>query len=693
MKKGETKNMAVIAHRGAGKTTLSEAILFNAGAIDRLGRVDEGTSTLDFEPEEVKKRVTISAGLHDYEWDKFRVNILDTPGYSAFLTDTRGCLRVAGGSVLILSAISGIKAETEKLWGWAGEFGAPGIGFINKMDRERADFETPLNDIEKSLGIKGIPIQVPIGREDAFKGVVNLVDMSGYIYKDDGSGKFEAGDIPAEAQEAADKYREALIEAVAELDDQLLEKYLEGGELTTEEIENGIKEAVATKAFLPLLCGSALGNIGIQPLMDAINKYCPFPADLGTAKGTDTKTGEEAERSPDPEAPFSGLVFKTLLDPFAGKLSVFRVYSGTLNSDTGVLNATKGSKERIGQLLLIEGKKQKPVTAVSVGDVAAVAKLKDTGTGDTLCSDSAPITYEGFTPVPSALSFAIEPKTKADEDKVNPAISKLMEEDPSLHFERDEQTNEFVLSGVGQDHLEITIEKLKRKFGVEVSLKTPKVPYKETIRGRVEVQGKYKKQSGGRGQFGDTWIKLEPLSRGGGFEFVNKIVGGAIPRQYIPAVEKGIKEAMQEGVVAGYNVVDVKATLYDGSFHAVDSSEMAFKIAGSMGFKKGVLDAKPVLLEPIMQMEIDAPDANTGDVMGDLNSKRGKVQGMDPKGSSQIIRAQVPMAEILTYATTLKSITGGQGSFAMEFSHYEEVPAHLAQKIIEGAKRDKEEEK
>jgi elongation factor G len=514
--------------------------------------------------------------------------------------------------------------------------------------------------------------------------------MKAYMYKNDESGKYDAVEIPEEVLSEAESYREKFVEAIAESDDILLEKYLEGGELTNEELIEGLKKSVSEGLFVPVLCGSAQMNIGIQPVMDAINNCLPSPLSRGVVEGKNPKTGDSIEIPSSPDDPFSAFIFKTVSDPFAGKLSVFRIYSGSLKADTAVVNTSKESKERIGQVLLMEGKKQKPVASASTGDIVTVAKLKETTTGDTLCDASRPVIFPTFPPSQAPLAFAIEPKTKADEDKVHSGLAKLLEEDQTLHFERDKQTKEFLLSGTGQEHLEVVVEKLKRKYGVEVALKTPKVPYKETIRSLVKVQGKYKKQSGGRGQYGDTWLEIEPLPEGKGFEFVDKIVGGAIPRQYIPAVEKGVKEAMAGGVLAGNPVVDVKVTLYDGSFHNVDSSEMAFKIAASMGFKKGVVDASPVLLEPIMLMEINVSDDNIGDVIGDMNSKRGKIQGVEAKGNAQIVKALVPMAEVLNYATELKSMTGGRGMFGMEFSCYEEVPAHLSQKIIAASKETKE---
>lgn len=683
---GRIRNVSIIAHSGAGKTTLGEAILFNAGSTERLGSVDEGTSVLDFEPEEIRRKMTIDASIHHYEWNRHVVNLIDTPGFTNFLTETRNALRVSEGAVVILSAISGVKIQTEKIWQFADEYEIPRIAFVNKMDRERANFLRAVDDMEKAFGVKGIPIQLPIGAEEGFKGVVDLIDTKAYIYSKDGSGRFEVADVPEDLLDDTESFRTRLIEAVVEGNDLLLERYLEEDELSREEILKGLRESIITSRFIPILCGSALRNIGIQQLMNAINLYLPSPLDKGTVRGKGPATGDEKERHPSLEEPFSAFVFKTVSDPYAGKLSIFRVYSGSLKPDSQVLNPSKGIKERVGQLYILEGKKHKPVDSVSAGDIAAVAKLKETSTGDTLCDEHDPIVFSPFPPVSPVLSYAILPKTKSDEDKVHNAITKLLEEDPTLQFTRDDQTKEFILSGVGQVHLEVAVEKLKRKYGVEVELQTPKVPYKETIRSTVKVQGKYKKQSGGRGQYGDTWLKLEPLPRGKGFEFVDQIVGGVVPKQFIPAVEKGVREAMQHGVLAGYPVVDVKVTLFDGSHHSVDSSELAFKIAASMGFKKGMAMADPVLLEPIMAMEIIVPDENLGDVIGDLNSKRGKIQGVEPRANSQCIRALAPMAEVLTYANDLRSLTGGRGIFTMEFSHYEEVPTHLSQKIIAAAK-------
>lgn len=684
------RNVAIIGHGHVGKTTLSEAILFNAKATKRLGRVDDGSSILDFEPEEQKRKITISASLHHYEWDKHQVNLIDTPGYSNFLTETRNTLRVADGAVVVLSAISGVKVQTERLWEYADEFDVPRIAFVNDMDKERADFKMAVDDLEKAFDVKAVPVAIPHGEGLEFKGVVDLVEMKLKLYKDDLSGSFDVKDVPPELAEKAGKMREEMVEAIVETDDALTEKYLEGGEVTAEELKKGLREGELAKKFIPLACGSAYNNIAVNILMDMINDCLPSPLEKGPAKCVDPKSGEEVSRGPAEEEPFSALVFKTLIDPFTGKLSFFRIYSGKITGESTIFNPEKNVKGKVGHLLLLEGKKTNEVAEASAGDIVAVAKLKTTSTGDTLCDAGSPVRFAPFPPVNAALSFAITPKSKTDEDKVPQGMARLIEEDPSLEFKRDAETNEFILSGVGQVHLEVGIERLKRKYGCEVELKTPRIPYKETIRSSAKVQGRYKKQSGGRGQYGDTWIELSPLPRGEGFEFVNNIVGGVIPRQYIPAVEKGIKEAMHGGVLAGYPVVDLKVRLYDGSHHSVDSSEMAFKIAGSMGFKKGVEQAKPVLIEPIMRMEILVPDEVMGDVIGDLNSRRGKVQGVEPKRGNQNIKAIVPMAEVINYASVLNGITADRGVFTMEFSHYEEVPAHQSQKIIAESKADEE---
>jgi len=686
------RNVAIIAHGGAGKTSLAEAMLFNGGSTSRLGSVDNGTSVLDSEPEEIKRRITLTSAIHHFDWKGRHVNLIDTPGYANFIYDTKSCMRVAGGAVVIVSAISGVKVQTEAVWKYADEFDIPRVVFISKLDRERADFERAVSEIESSFKCHPLVLQMPIGKEDNFIGVVDLVGMKALRYSNDQSGKFTVEEIPEHLVEAADEAREAMIERVVEADDDLMEKYLGGEDISVEEITRAAHEGTLTGKFVPVVCGSAMKNIGIQPLMDLICDCLPSPLERPAQLAEVVADGEDKELTPDSEAPFAALVFKTISDPFTGQLSVFRVYSGTLTSDSSCYNSTKERKERIGQLLKLEGGKQVPIEKCIPGDIVAVAKLKETTTWDTLCSEKEPIRLKGL-PIPTpAISFSLRPKSKGDEEKLGSALQRLMAEDPTIQIERNEQTKELVVSGMGQVHIEVTVDRIKRKFGVDVELDAPKVPYKETIRGTVSVQGRHKKQSGGRGQFGDVWLKIEPLPKGGGFEFVNNIVGGVVPRQYIPAVEKGVQEAMAQGVLAGYPVVDIKVTLYDGSYHTVDSSEMAFKIAGSLAFKKGVVDARPVLLEPIMAMEITVPNDYMGDIIGDLNSRRGKVNGVEPMANSnQLIKASVPMAEVLKYAPDLRSMTGGRGMFTMEFSHYEEVPSHLTAKIVEAAKQAREE--
>lgn len=686
------RNVSIIAHGGAGKTSLAEAMLFNAGAVDRLGRVDDGSSHLDFEPEEIRRKITISAAIHHYGWQDFTVNLIDTPGYSNFLTETRDSLRVAGGAVVILSAISGVKVQTEKIWEFADEFEVARVAFVNKMDRDRASFLRAVDDMEKVLKVKGVPMQIPMGEGPEFSGLIDLIEMKAYELAADGSGASVVSAIPDKYKADAATMRENMVASIVETDDSLTEKYLGGEEITADELKAALREGVLTRRFIPVYLGSALKNMGVVQLMDAVNLTLPSPLDKGVirghVKGINPKTGEVTEHEPDPQAPFAAFVFKSLIDPYTGKLSMFRIFSGAVHSDATVLNSTRDSREKLSHIYLVEGKKLREVARAEAGDIVAVSKLKDTHIGDTLTDPASPVRFAPFPPVLSTLSYAIHPKTKADEDKAPGAMEKLMEEDPSIDFHMDEQTKEFLLSGVGQVHLEVAVEKLKRKFGCEVELKTPRVPYKETIRSRVKVQGKYKKQSGGRGQYGDAWLDISPLPRGGGFEFVDRITGGAIPRQFIPAVEKGLREAMNAGSLAGFPVVDVKIELFDGSFHSVDSSEMAFKIAASMGFKKGMEEAHPVILEPVMKMEVSVPDDKLGDVIGDINSRRGKILGAEPKAGSQTVTALVPMAEVITYATDLRGMTGDRGMFTMEFSHYDEVPTYLSQKIIAEAARE-----
>jgi len=688
------RNVGIFSHGVEGKTSIVEAMLFLSGENTRLGRVDDGTSLMDYEPEEVERKVTISSSIACFEWGKSKINFIDTPGDDNFVADAKSCMRVVDGAVVVVGAVSGVQVQTEKVWGYANEFGIPACIFINKMDRERADFERALADVQKNFSDRSLlAIQLPIGKEENFKGIVDLLAMKAYMFKGDASGGFDTVDIPAEYKDEAAKYREKLVESAVETDDDIMERYLNGEDISEEEIEKCLKEGIWSLKITPVACGSAAKNIGVPMLLDTVVKYFPPPTYKPEAEGLDPRNGDTVKRTAAADQPFSAYVFKTITDPFAGKLTLFRVYSGEVHPDMTVLNTTTEEKERIGQIFYLVGKKQKPAGFASAGDIAVVAKLKGTGTGDTLCDEKAPIKYPGVVSPPPLISFSLQPKAKGDEDKLNTSLSRLMEEDQTVKYTRDEQTKEFILSGMGQVHIEVIVERMKRKFGVEVELKEPKVPYKETIRGSTKVQGKYKKQSGGKGQYGDTWLELNPLPRGTGFEFVDKIVGGAIPRQYIPAVEKGVVEAMTQGILAGYPVTDFRIILYDGSYHDVDSSEMAFKIAASMGFKKGLEMCSPTLLEPIMKIEVIVPDEYMGDIMGDLNSRRGKIIGVESKGNNQVVKAAVPMAEILKYAPDLKSMTGGRGTFTMEFSHYEEVPAHILPKIVEAAKKEKEQEK
>ncbi len=677
------RNLGIVAHNSAGKTSLVEAILYNTGMTTTLGKVDLGTSSMDFEEEEIKRKATLSASLDHCLWTDHSLHIVDTPGISNFLHDTRRCLRVLGGAVVIVSAISGTKAQTKQIWKWCDEFEVPRIAFVNKMDKERADFLKAVDDMEKSLGARGVVVTMPIGAEENFRGTIDLIRMKARIYQFDEQGTYEEGDIPEEYLPEAERLREQLIEAIAEADDDLMEKYLEGEELSEDDLYLGLREGVLTGVFTPVFCGSATANIGIRQLMDYIVTCLPSPVDKGTQIGVKPGTDEPVERQPSEDEPFSAMVFKTINDPYAGKLSLMRVYSGTLSSDTVVLNPNKDEKERISHIYEMEGKKQVEMKVAAAGDIIAVPKLKVTATGDTLCDLKNPVMYEPLIPLKSIISFALEGKSKGDEDKIYTGLQKLMEEDPTLTVVRDEETKEMVLSGMGQVHLEVAVERLKRKYGADVVLKEPKVPYRETIKASAQVQGKYKKQSGGRGQYGDVWIEVKPLSRGEGYQFVDKVVGGVVPRNYIPAVDKGVVEAMKTGPLTKNQVVDVQVTLYDGSHHSVDSSEMAFKVAGSMAFKKAMEQCKPILLEPIMAMEVSVPDDCMGDVIGDLNSRRGKVVGVEPQANSQVIMAEVPMAEVLRYAPELRSMTSDRGMFTMEFSKYEEVPTHQTVKILE----------
>jgi len=696
MKRPETakiRNIAIVAHGSAGKTTLTEAMLYSAGATTRLGRVEDGTTVTDFDDDEIRRRISISTALAWAEWRGHKLNLLDTPGYAAFLADARNALRVADAAVVVVGAPDGVKVSTEKVWSYAAAFELPRLIYLSKMDRERADFGRVLEDVRKALSPKAVPVQVPIGQESGFAGVVDLLRMRALRFASDGSGKATEEAVPAAVAELAKQHRSELMEAVAEADDRLLEKYLESGDLSEAELREGLALGVRAEKIFPVLCGASTQNMGVTPLLDFVVEFCPSPLDRPAVTGTDPKGGDPLARDVKDDAPLAALVFKTIADPYAGKVTMFRVYAGTLHSDSTVYNSTKEAKERIGQLQLLRGKQQAASEAIGAGDIGAVVKLKETGTGDTLCDEKSPIRLPGISFPAPVISFAVEPKAKGDEDKMSTAFTRLREEDPTIQIRYDPQTKETVVSGMGRAHVEIVAERLKRKFGVEVILKTPRVPYKETIKARVrEVQGRHKKQTGGRGQFGDCWIHMDPLPRGTGFEFVNGIVGGVIPKNFIPAVEKGVVEAMERGAVAGYQTVDLRITLYDGSTHPVDSSELAFKLAGRLAFRKAMTQARPILLEPIMTVDVVAPGDCMGDIVGDLNSKRGRVLGIDAKGRNQVVKASVPLSEMLEYDSRLRSITGDRGDYSMEFSHYEEVPAHIQEKIVAESKPSAEDE-
>ena len=679
------RNVGILGHGGTGKTSLGEAMLFVGGATQRMGRVEDGSTVFDFEPEEARRHISISTAFHSLSWKKVRLTLIDTPGYAAFLSDTINCMRAFSGSVFLFNPGSGLRVESERLWARANECNVSRLIFISKMEREKSNVKEAIETIFNGLEAKGVYLQLPIGAEEGFKGVVDLLLMKALIFEGD-SAKFTQAEIPEELKKSAQEMRVQLLESVAETDDALLEKYLEAQDLPLEDLKKGIRSATVGGKLFPILYGSAMRLIGIPQLLDAIVDYLPSPLDRGEVEGKNPVTQEVEKRSYDPAGPLSAYVFKTIIDPFAGKLSIMEVISGRIATDMMVYNPNKQAKEKIGQLLRLEGKKQEPVREAYAGEIIAAAKLKEVASGDSLCEERSPVQFDGLIHFSPLISFALEPKTKVDEEKVPQGLHRMIEEDPTIEMHRDPQTREFILAGMGQLHIEVIVERLKRKYGAEVELKAPKVPYKETIKASASAQGKYKKQSGGRGQYGDTWIKIEPLPRGKGFEFVDDIVGGAIPRNYIPAVEKGIRETMVVGHQAGYPMVDVRATLYDGSYHDVDSSDMAFKIAGSMGFKNAIEKAKPVILEPVMLMEITVPDENMGDVIGDLNSRRGKVLGMETRGHSQIVKAQAPMAEVLKYAQDLHSMTSGRGAFHMEFARYEELPQHLAEKVIKEAK-------
>ena len=677
------RNVALVGHSGSGKTQLVSALLFDAGAVNRLGKVDDGTTVTDYDEEEIARKHTLSACVAYAEWNKTKINFIDTPGMANFLSDARAALRVADAALVVVDAVAGVEVSTEKVWEAAEELGLPRMVALNRVDRERASLDRSLESLRGVFGRTVIPIQLPIGEEKNFKGVVDLVAMKAYTFAD---GKASEGAVPADLESAAQTAREALIEMVAEADDALMEKFFDAGTLTQEDLVGGLKRGVAAARIVPLVLTSATANIGMQPLLDAIVAYAPSPVDRPLRARS--AEGEEVEIATKDGGGACAFVWKTVADPFAGRITLFRVISGTLKADTSVHNTTRDVPERLGHLLVLQGKTQTTVPEVKAGDIGAVAKLKETQTGDVMGDKSAgkvpPIKF----PEP-VISYAIEPKSRGDEEKISTALHRLQEEDPTINYTRDPQTKELLLAGQGQSHIEVTVAKLKRRFGVEVTLKLPRIPYRETIKATVEAHGRHKKQTGGHGQFGDCKVKFEPLPSGSDFEFVNDIFGGSIPRQFVPAIEKGIQDSRMRGFLAGYPMVDFRASVFDGSFHPVDSSEMSFKMAGSLAFKDGMSRARPTLLEPIMNVEVYAPSDFAGDLMGDLNSRRGRIGGMDTRGAMTIIRAKVPMQEMLTYEQHLTSATGGRGSYHMEFDHYEEVPQHLHAKIIAASKAER----
>ncbi|MGQ9525628.1 MAG: elongation factor G [Armatimonadota bacterium] len=685
----DIRNLAVVGHQGTGKTTMVEAMLYVSGAKDRMGRVEDGTTTTDFDPAEQKRGISISAAVAPVVWNGCKLNLIDTPGYADFVGEVCGALRVADAAVVLAAAASGVEVGTENAWDIAAEHNLPRILVVSKMDRENADFGAMVQQLRSLFGNKVIPIQLPIGSADTFKGVVDLVRMRAFVW--DGK-EYSECDVLADMADACASYREQLLEAVAETDDDLISKYLEGEELTDDEVAKGLLDGVKQASIFPVLCCSAAKQVGIQTVLDRLVSSTPSPLDVPAAEAVKAGSDQKAELEPSEDAPAAALVWKTSADRYVGKLTYFRVYSGVIKSDAHIYNSSRDREERVGQLYVMRGETQDAAADIRAGDIGAVAKLTETGTGDTLCDRGNPVVLPGIKYPEPVYSLAVTAKTKADEDKLGPALNRLAEEDPTFRYHRDPQTGETIISGMGDTHLDVMVEALKRKFGVDVNTRLPKVPYRETITTTARAQGRHKKQTGGRGQYGDCWIKMEPLPRGAGFEFVDAIVGGVIPRQYIPAVEKGLLEAMERGYLAGYPTVDIRCTVDDGSYHPVDSSEQAFKTAAHLAFQACMAKANPVLLEPILRVEIIVPEEFMGDVIGDLNTKRGRVQGMESAGHGrQLIRALVPQAEMLRYAIDLRSLTRGRGTFRTEFATYEEVPAHIAQQIIEQAKKEKEE--
>lgn len=674
----KTRNVILVSHSGVGKTSLIEAMLYHSGATNRLGRVDQGNTIADYNPDEIERKISINSKLLYTDWKNHHLNLLDTPGYADFVGEVLQALRAADSALVLVCGVSGIEVGTQRAWNWLEEKKLSRLIFINKLDKENSDFDKTINSIRKNFGNKCLPLQYPLGKTTNFKGSANLLNPE------------ELSKLSSPEKESAQKWLQTLMDSVAESDDDLMEKYLEGKELSSEEIKTALRKAVISGGIFPVLCGSAFQDTSSKSLLEAMVDYLPSPLDLKEINVKKPNSPEAVKIAITPEAPFSAFVFKTISDPYVGQLTLFRVFSGRLSSDGAFYNISRSSKERIGQLFLLQGREQRPLPEVKAGDIAAVSKLKDTQTSDTICDEKSPVIFEPIDFPEPAISFSVRPHSRQDEEKISGALAKLASEDPTFKISRDQQTKEMIISGMGDLHLDIMIGRLKKRFNVGVDVGTPKVAYKETVTKKVQVQGKYKRQSGGRGQYGDCWIEVEPLPRGEGFLFVDKIVGGAIPRNYIPSVEKGVREAMQVGILAGYPVTDLKVTLYDGTFHPVDSSDLAFQIAGSMAFKKAQETAGAVILEPIMNVEVVIPEEFMGTVTGDLNSRRGRILGMDSQGSSQTIKATVPLVEMLKYATELRSFTGGRGSYSMRFSHYEEVPNRLATAIISQSKKVEE---
>ncbi|HEK9103159.1 elongation factor G [Bacillus pfraonensis] len=677
-----TRNIGIMAHIDAGKTTATERILYYTGRIHKIGETHEGASQMDWMEQEQERGITITSAATTAQWKGHRVNIIDTPGHVDFTVEVERSLRVLDGAVAVLDAQSGVEPQTETVWRQATTYGVPRIVFVNKMDKIGADFLYSVGTIHDRLQANAHPIQLPIGAEDEFNGIIDLVEECAYMYGNDLGTDIQRIEIPEEHKELAEEYRGKLIEAVAELDEEMMMKYLEGEEITVEELKAGIRKATTSVEFFPVICGSAFKNKGVQILLDAVIDYLPSPLDVPAIKGTLPDTDEEVERKSSDEEPFSALAFKIMTDPYVGKLTFFRVYSGVLNSGSYVKNSTKGKRERVGRILQMHANSREEISTVYAGDIAAAVGLKDTTTGDTLCDEKSLVILESMEFPEPVISVAIEPKSKADQDKMGTALSKLSEEDPTFRAHTDQETGQTIIAGMGELHLDIIVDRMRREFKVEANVGAPQVAYRETFRSAAKVEGKFARQSGGRGQFGHVWIEFEPNEEGKGFEFENKIVGGVVPREYIPAVGAGLEDALKNGVLAGYPVVDIKAALVDGSYHDVDSSEMAFKIAASMALKAAVSKCNPVILEPMMKVEVVIPEEYMGDIMGDVTSRRGRVEGMEARGNAQVVRAMVPLSEMFGYATSLRSNTQGRGTFSMVFDHYEEVPKSVSEEII-----------